>query len=185
MRNVMTILLLLITLMSVSCAGQPVKNTTKESLNDTPEEAIEYYIIQKDGQEASKNLSFIDMRPYKGKILVFYRYNEQYIFQWVESKNAGFITQYGRTASSSADVDNPVDIVGTSGGSEDDEYSATGIYVKDPEVYIVKLVFSNGDIIKKHITEKNGFSVLFEEYVELEQVDAYDNNNNEIWSSSL
>ena len=170
----------------MSCTRQPADGISGKVTKDTPEKAIVYYYLtQKDDQEASKNLTMLDMHPYQGKILVFYKYNGQYIFQWVESKNDGFVAQYGRTAvSSSADADNPIDIVGTSAASETNTYSAAGIYVKSPEIYGVALVFSNGETINKYITEESGFSVFSEEYVELKQVVAYDKNNNEVWSSS-
>lgn len=186
MRYVMTILLLLVAIMFTSCTRQPANGISEKGIKDTPEEAIiYYYLTQKDDQDASKNLSLMDMYPYKGKILVFYRYKGQYIFQWVESKNDGFVAQFGRAAtSSSADADYPINIVGTSVASEADAYSAAGIYVKSLEVNRVTLVFSNREIINKYITEGRGFLVFFGECVELNQAVAYDKNNNEIWSSS-
>lgn len=86
MRFIVIILISLV--MLTSCIWQPPL--------ETPEDAIRYYYLTyKKDKDTSNVLYFIDKCTFNDKILVFYKYNERYIFQWVIPDGKSFIARSG------------------------------------------------------------------------------------------
>jgi hypothetical protein len=167
-------------LLTATVAGISCRNKAITSGQNTPAEAIKYYYTTtKKDQTAAGKIQFIDMYAYKGKILVYYKfgdqYSDQYSYQWVDIQNDGF-TAHDGSSSSSSQGHYDVDTSGI-GGSSYGGYSAIGAYVNNPDVCYVKLYFSNGKTITKFVTAKQGFMVFFaKQSVTLTKTLVYDKN---------
>lgn len=166
---------------TIICATIFLFCACSREVSPTPELAIKEYLSL-----LNKNPEFqvIKTNAFGGKIMVFYKYSDQYYFQWVKPLKKGFIVA-DKPYLLDLKENDFIEFSTIYGEDLGKEFTAFGLIVNDSRVSYIKAKFSIEDSMDANISKGFGLVEIFDGHVIVKSIIAYDKNHKVVYASNF